>query len=143
MPGFPGDGRGSATSFSFGFAFVPGETGRAVGPFSINMKKISAFQIVFLAAVMIGLVILVNNRGTSSEDPCEIHRKLFTVEIDSGLVIDKYIDRSNYAMKTVVINAHGRNYMLLFIPFDNWDDFERIQRNDVIRKSPPTRFYLE
>lgn len=102
------------------------------------MKRISFFQIVFVVVVMIGLLFLINNRGTSSEDPCEIHKKFFMAKIDSGLVIDKYIDRRNHAMKTVVIDANGENYMLLFIPFDNWDDFERIQRSDLIRKSKDT-----
>ena len=72
-------------------------------------------------------------RGASS-DPCETHRRLFTAKIDSGTVASKYVDDKNHAIRTVVVNENGEDYVLLFIPFDNWEDFNRITEGDKITK---------
>jgi hypothetical protein len=103
------------------------------------MPKRDIIQVIFFGIMMIalaGIIFFRDPRVSSSGDPCEIHKELFAIEIDSGVVKEKYVDRENHAMKTVVFNVNNKDYELLFIPYDNWTDFDRIKINDVIRKLP-------
>jgi hypothetical protein len=97
------------------------------------IRKESLYFMIFVIVVG-ALAIVFHKRGTTS-DPCEIHRELFTIEIDSGRITNKYIDRDNHAIKTVIVNAEGKDYSMLFIPYDNWTDFDKIKINDVITKN--------
>jgi hypothetical protein len=106
------------------------------------MAKTGIYYMVFFGTVMIGIMGLIfyrNTRGSSPEDPCEIHKELFVIRIDSGVIKDKYVDRENHAMKTVILNTNDKDYELLFIPYDNWTNFDTVKVNDIISK-PPNSF---
>ncbi len=103
------------------------------------MIRKDIFYIVFFGGiiiVMMGIIFFRNTRGKSPEDLCEIHKELFNIQMDSGYVVDKYVDRKNHAIKTVILNSNGKNYRLLFIPYDNWRDFDSVKVNDMVVKKP-------
>ena len=98
------------------------------------MSKQQGYYAIFLGILIVGLMLLIYTKNSSPDDPCEIHRNLFEIKIDSGRVQDKYVDRDNHAMKTVIISSEGKSYKLLFIAYRNWEDFDKIEINDVISK---------
>lgn len=97
--------------------------------------KINNSAIYFmLAFILIAALIIVFVEPRDSTH-CDEHKELFFHEIKSGIITEKFIDYDNHALKIVVLKANNRSYKMLFVPYDNWNDFERIRVGDTISKS--------
>jgi hypothetical protein len=99
------------------------------------IRKELIYFMIFIILISI-LVIAFYEQGADPSDPCDFHHELFALAIDSGKVTEKYIDRENHAIKTLVISVQGRDYELLLTPYENWPDFEAIEIDDIISKEP-------
>lgn len=98
------------------------------------LKRELLYFMIFVIFASIVLIIFYK-RGTTS-DPCEIQKELYKIKIDSGLVINKYIDSENHAMKTLTVKTNDGDYQLLFIHYENWAAFDSVKIMDEISKSP-------
>lgn len=67
-------------------------------------------------------------------DNCDHHKELFMDSIKSGVVLQKYVDNVNHAVKTVQVRSMGKTYDVLFIPFHNWQDFDSVKVGDSVYK---------
>lgn len=98
-----------------------------------QVMLIKKWQMYFmLAAIAVMIVILLTVGRTS--DICKMHKELFLTQLESGLVVKKFVDKENHSFETVVIEEHGKSFTLLLIPDANDKDFERIRVNDRITK---------
>lgn len=105
------------------------------------MKKTDLFYLVFFTIVMSGLFFLMNTRGTTSDDPCELHKELYFQEIDSGIVVDKVTETENHSLQKVKIKSKDKYYILILMLWANQRDFENINIGDSISK-PAKSFHF-
>ncbi len=92
-----------------------------------------------LVVIFISALIIVFVKPSKSNS--DMHKELFIDQIEHGLIINKFIDYDNHALKTVEIKTNAKTYKVLFIPYDNWTDFEKINIGDSISK-PPKSFHF-
>ena len=95
----------------------------------------------FLGVFILLMLIFRIGDKTVSNDPCELHRELFFSEITSGVIIDKFIEKENHATKKAIIKDLNKTYEVLFMPYANWTDFEKIRIGDSITK-PSNSFHF-
>lgn len=105
----------------------------------MEKNNIPYFIIMGVSMILV-LVFTITDKSTSS-DPCDLHRVLFLGEITSGVVIDKFIEKENHATKKVIIKELNKTYEVLFTPYANWTDFEKIRIGDSITK-PSNSFHF-
>lgn len=86
-----------------------------------------------LGAIVLMTITYLTVRPTS--EICELHEKLFLDSLNSGRVVNKFVDSANHSIETVVIKEDDRLYKLLLVPDINDKDFEKIRVNDKITKS--------
>jgi hypothetical protein len=73
-----------------------------------------------------------------TSDVCNIHRTFYEDKIDSGIVTQHFVDTADHASKKLTIQKRDKIYNLLFIPYDNWEDFEKIKTGDIVSKQSST-----
>lgn len=88
------------------------------------------FMLVFIL-ISAGIIIFTKPRQSPN---CNWHKELFFDEIRSGVIINKFIDYDNHAIKMVELKAKNKTYKILFIPSDNMADFESIKIGDTVSK---------
>jgi hypothetical protein len=68
------------------------------------------------------------------ENVCIIMRDFFQADVKNGVIVEKFVDAKNHAIKTVIIEDNERRYKVIFVPYDNWVDFERLTVGDTLSK---------
>lgn len=71
---------------------------------------------------------------TKQENVCIIMRDFFLADVTNGVIVEKYIDSRNHAIRTIIIEASEKRYKVLFIHYDNWNDFDRLSVGDTLEK---------
>jgi hypothetical protein len=65
---------------------------------------------------------------------CRSYKDIYQIQLDSGVVIKKFINYENHAKKTVLIKEGNKTYEIFFLLKENYSDFERINLMDKISK---------
>jgi hypothetical protein len=89
--------------------------------------------IVIVGALVAALSYFMSESGSTS-DMCEFHFDLFKTELNSATVSNKFVDKRNHSIETVLISYGKEEYVLLLIPDSNNKDFEYLKIGDVISK---------
>ena len=88
---------------------------------------------VFMAMLLIFLILRLSHRKELNF-VCEHHEDFYRTKI-IGSVICHYVDSKDHARRTIVIrDQNGKEYVVWFIPYDNWVDFDHIRIKNVVKK---------
>lgn len=96
-------------------------------------KKDVPYLVLFGLSVLF-FIFLFFRPGTDAENPCTWHKKLFQNELVHATVISKFIDERNHSLRRVIIKEGNENIEISFIPYSNWNDFEKIKVGDFFSK---------
>lgn len=101
--------------------------------YSKNMR--SDFNFLFFASAFFMLVLFgFAYFSPREEGACHILKDIYHPAIEKGVIVEKYVDTKNHAIMTVIIDDNGKRYKVVFIPFDNWNDFNRLTVGDTLEK---------
>ena len=96
-------------------------------------KKDIPYLVLFGLSILLSIFLFIMP-GTDAEDPCTWHKKLFQGELAHASVISKFIDERNHSLRRMVIKEGNENIEISFIPYSNWNDFEKIKVGDYFSK---------
>jgi hypothetical protein len=108
------------------------------------MKK--SKLLIFIGGILTAILLFFLIRKVGQRDElnlvCAYHKDLYNNHV-VGVITDHYVDSTDHARRTVIINdQYRKEYEVWFIPYENWADFDKIKVNDTINKQPHSFVFL-
>lgn len=85
--------------------------------------------------IAIGAMIITVLTVPRNSNICDIHKELFLTSLNSGIIVDKFVDKENHSFKTIIIKENDKLFTLLLVPDLNDLDFARLKINSKINKN--------